>query len=87
MLKKISTELVCSAIIKFIREEVKKRNTRVVVIGISGGIDSAVTVALAVKALGPKKVFGLILPDSSITPKSDTIHEIPVTPVKIQVLC
>ena len=72
----MSSELVCSAIIKFIREEVKKRNTRVVVIGISGGIDSAVTVALAVKALGPKKVFGLILPDSSVTPKSDTIHAI-----------
>jgi len=76
VLKKISTELVCSAIIKFIREEVKKRNTCVAVIGISGGIDSAVTVALAAKALGPKKVFGLILPDSSITPKSDTIHAI-----------
>ena len=51
------------------KKEEKKRNARVVVVGISGGIDSAVTVSLATKAIGPKKVFGLILPDSSVTPK------------------
>ena len=55
------------------KKEVKKRNARVVVVGISGGIDSAVTVSLA-KAIGPEKVFGLILPDSSVTPKRDTTH-------------
>jgi NAD+ synthase len=44
----------------------------VAIIGISGGIDSAVTVALAVHALDSNRVFGLILPDSSVTPKSDT---------------
>jgi NAD+ synthase len=42
-----------------------------VVVGISGGIDSAVTTTLAVPALGAKKVLGLILPDSSVTPKTD----------------
>jgi NAD+ synthase len=72
----ISNEQVCSAITKFIRKEVKKRNARVVVVGISGGIDSAVTVSLATKALGPEKLFGLILPDSSVTPKRDTTHAI-----------
>jgi NAD+ synthase len=34
-----------------------------VVIGISGGIDSAVTLALAVKAFGADKVIGLMLPE------------------------
>ncbi|MFB0562725.1 MAG: NAD(+) synthase [Candidatus Lokiarchaeia archaeon] len=34
-----------------------------VVIGLSGGIDSAVTASLSVKALGPDKVLGLILPE------------------------
>ena len=33
------------------------------VIGISGGIDSAVTLALAVKAFGQDKVIGLLLPE------------------------
>jgi NAD+ synthase len=72
----MSNEQVCSTITRFIRKEVKKRNARVVVVGISGGIDSAVTVSLATKAIEPKKVFGLILPDSSVTPKRDTIHEV-----------
>ena len=69
-----SNEHFCSAITHFIRKEVKKRNARVVVVGISGGIDSAVTASLAAKALGPDKVFGLVLPDSSVTPKRDTRH-------------
>ena len=42
----------------------------------SGGIDSSLTTVLAVKALGNQQVFGLLLPDSSITPKSDTIDAI-----------
>jgi len=33
------------------------------VIGISGGIDSSVCLALAVKALGPEKVIGIMLPE------------------------
>ncbi len=33
------------------------------VIGLSGGVDSSVCAALAVKAVGPKKVFALLLPE------------------------
>lgn len=36
---------------------------RGLVVAISGGIDSSTSVALAVKALGPSKVFALILPE------------------------
>ena len=36
---------------------------RGVVIAISGGIDSSVSAALAVRAFGPKKVFGMLLPE------------------------
>lgn len=47
----------------------KIMHKRGLVIAISGGIDSSVCAALAVRALGPKKVFGLMLPekDSSST--------------------
>lgn len=47
----------------------KVMHKRGLVIAISGGIDSSVCAALAVRALGPKKVFGLMLPekDSSST--------------------
>lgn len=40
------------------------------VVGLSGGIDSAVTVALCVEALGQGKVVGLILPERESDPAS-----------------
>lgn len=39
-----------------------------VVVGISGGVDSAATAALAVEALGADRVFGLLLPDRESDP-------------------
>jgi NAD+ synthase len=51
--------------IDFIENYVKESGTKGAVIGISGGIDSAVVAALAVEALGPKRVLGLILPCES----------------------
>jgi NAD+ synthase len=38
-------------------------NRRGAVVGISGGIDSAVTTALCARALGPERVVGLLMPD------------------------
>lgn len=43
------------------------------VIGISGGIDSSVTLALAVKALGASRVKGLMLPEKDSSPDSLTL--------------
>ena len=40
-----------------------KLHRRGVVVAMSGGIDSSACAALAVHALGPKKVFGLLLPE------------------------
>jgi len=42
------------------RNRIKRRG---LVIGLSGGIDSSLTAALAVKALGPSRVFGLEMPE------------------------
>lgn len=49
-----------------------KLNRRGVVVAMSGGIDSSVCATLSVKAFGPRKVFGLLLPerDSSAHSKS-----------------
>ena len=49
-------------VINFIRTRVSDANSDGVVLGLSGGIDSAVTLSLAVKALGSDKVTGLIMP-------------------------
>lgn len=70
MLKKIS---------RFLNKEVMSRNAKCVVIGISGGIDSTVTAYLSAQALGPDKVLGLLLPDYSVTPKSDVRHGIEIS--------
>ncbi len=45
---------------QILREQAKRRG---VVVAISGGIDSSVSSALCVKALGPNKVYGLMLPE------------------------
>ena len=41
-----------------------------VVVGTSGGVDSSVVAALCVKAFGPDKVLGVIMPDRDNTPES-----------------
>jgi len=40
-------------------------------VGLSGGLDSAVVLALAARALGPDRVLGLLLPDGTHTPEGD----------------
>jgi NAD+ synthase len=42
---------------------VKRLHRRGLVVAISGGIDSSVCAALAVRAVGPAKVFGLLMPE------------------------
>jgi NAD+ synthase len=54
----------------FIRETVTGAGADGVVIGLSGGIDSAVSAGLAVRALGPDKVHGICLPYRSSSPAS-----------------
>jgi NAD+ synthase len=41
----------------------REQRRRGVIIALSGGVDSSVCGALAVRAFGPKKVFGLMLPE------------------------
>jgi len=43
---------------------------RGVVLGLSGGIDSSVSAALCVRALGRERVFGLFLPERDSSPES-----------------
>jgi NAD+ synthase (glutamine-hydrolysing) len=45
-----------------LRDYVQKNGFQAVVIGLSGGIDSALTAALAVEALGPERVHGVSMP-------------------------
>lgn len=65
----IDYDAVSAKVEHFVKEYVENSKTKGVVVGISGGIDSAVSVALAVRALGKEKVLGLILPNAGLNPK------------------
>ena len=63
--------LVERALVEFIREEVvRQRGFERVVIGISGGVDSSVSLLLAVRALGPENVTGFRLPYATSSQES-----------------
>ncbi len=51
-----------TALVTGLRDYVHKNGFRDVVIGLSGGIDSALTAAIAVDALGPESVHGITMP-------------------------
>jgi len=50
-----------------VREKLKRRG---VVVALSGGIDSSVVGGLCVRALGPDRVFGLLLPEQDSSPET-----------------
>ena len=62
-LLKIDPEAVEEHITRFVRDYVASVGARGLVIGLSGGLDSSTAATLAVRALGPDKVVGLIMPE------------------------
>ena len=48
----------------FIRDYTQKLDRDGIILGLSGGLDSAVVASLGVKAVGPDKVLALIMPDN-----------------------
>ncbi len=55
-------EMIYSALILGLKDYFEKMNFRSAVLGLSGGIDSAVCLCIAASALGPSKVRALLLP-------------------------
>ena len=58
-------------IVHFIKEYVSNSQAKGVVLGLSGGIDSATVAALCSKALGNKNVFALLLPEEETRKQKD----------------
>jgi len=56
------TELIYNALVLGLRDYFNKSGLKTATIGLSGGLDSAVTAAIAVDALGSENVHGLLLP-------------------------
>ena len=60
-------EKITKTLRQLMKGTIKRRG---LVIGLSGGIDSSVTAALAVRALGASKVFGLEMPERDSAPET-----------------
>ncbi len=66
----INTGLVRRLLVSFIRDEITKVGFSRAVIGLSGGVDSALSATLAAEALGPRNVLALRLPYRTSSPDS-----------------
>jgi NAD+ synthase len=67
---KLNTNIVREVLVRFIKDQTTNAGFSKVVIGISGGVDSAVSAALAAEALGKENVVGVMIPYRTSSPKS-----------------
>jgi NAD+ synthase len=58
------------------RQATAKLKRRGAVVGVSGGIDSSVVVALCTRAFGPAKVLGVMMPETDSSPESERLARI-----------
>jgi NAD+ synthase len=63
----VTTQKIAQTLETLVLRELRKRGS---VVGLSGGIDSSVTAALAVSALGRERVLGLLMPENDSDPDS-----------------
>lgn len=69
----MNTTQIRSIITDHFRKTLKTLHRDGFVVGLSGGIDSTVTAHLAVEAMGPKKVLGVIMPERESSPESKSL--------------
>ncbi len=73
-------------LVSFIRDEVKKIGLERVVVGLSGGVDSALSAMLAAEALGPQNVLAILMPYRTSNPESRAHAELVVKKSSVQSL-
>jgi NAD+ synthase (glutamine-hydrolysing) len=83
-------EGVYEALVLGVRDYVRKNGFEVVVIGISGGIDSALVAAIAVDALGAENVKGAVMPspyttDQSLADATEVIARLGISSMTIDI--
>jgi NAD+ synthase len=67
---KLNTNIVRELLVRFIKDQTTNAGFTKAVIGISGGVDSAVSATLAAEALGKENVLGVMIPYRTSNPKS-----------------
>jgi len=71
---KLDLPLVTARLKRFIKDYLKKTKAHGVVLGLSGGIDSATVAALSTLAIGSDKVLALSLPEKETYNRTDIEH-------------
>ena len=66
----IDLRTTAALLIDFVRRETRKAGYSRVVLGLSGGVDSATAAAIACRALGPRRVLCALLPYRTSSPRS-----------------
>lgn len=79
----INCGLLRKILVGFIENEVRKMGFQRAVIGVSGGVDSALSATLAAQALGSENVWGLIMPYRTSSPESVAHAQLVVKRLKI----
>ncbi|MBN8691283.1 MAG: NAD+ synthase [Armatimonadetes bacterium] len=75
----LNNKLLRDWLVAFLKDEViRQRGISKVVLGLSGGVDSAVVAYLAAEAFGPKNVYAIRLPYAISSPESLTHAELVV---------
>jgi NAD+ synthase len=70
MSREINTELARRILVQFLRSETRRAGFQRAVVGVSGGVDSALSCALAAEALGPENVLAVRMPYETSSPDS-----------------
>jgi len=71
---RLDLQLVETRVKRFIRDYVKKCGANGVVLGVSGGVDSSTTAAIASLALGGHSVLGIAMPEEETYNATDVQH-------------